>query len=45
MNSFGVSCASTLLVSLQGATRVSKIYFQEEPYSDAELPAFLRLVQ
>jgi hypothetical protein len=35
----------TLQIAVTGSTRLGKLYLQESPYADAELPPFLRLIQ
>ena len=43
-NAFGTNYVSCHEICIWGSCRVSKIYFQSKPYSDAELPHFLRVV-
>ena len=45
LNAFGVLPNLILQVSVAGSGRVGKIYLQDEEYSDAELPPYLRLIQ
>jgi hypothetical protein len=44
-NAFGASLDCTLQIAVTGSTRLGKLYLQESPYADAELPPFLRLIQ
>ena len=41
---FGTSLVASKSVVVEGITRLSKIYFEGEDYSDAQLPKFLRVV-
>jgi len=45
LNSFGTHFLCATQVTISGSARVSKLFFQDEEYSDAELPPYLRLVQ
>ena len=44
LNAFGCTYLSCSEIIIHGSTRISKLYFQEKPYSDAELPSFLRII-
>ena len=41
---FGTSFVESKFITVEGITRLSKIYFEGEDYSDAQLPKFLRVV-
>ena len=41
---FGTSFVASTSITVEGITRLSKIYFEGEDYSDAQLPKFLRVV-
>ena len=41
---FGTNFNYCYEVQVKGPTRVAKIYFQSKPFSDAELPDFLRVI-
>lgn len=41
---FGTTYVSVQEIIVFGSTRIGKIYFQDREYSDAELPAYLRLI-
>jgi len=45
LNGFGVKFISCLEVVIDGSTRVSKMFLQEQEYADAELPPYLRMIQ
>jgi hypothetical protein len=42
---FGASLLYVSSIIIHGSTRVGKIFFQDKDYSDAELPAMLRLLK
>ena len=44
-NAFGSEMETCICVSVHGSARMSKLYFQEKEYADAELPPYLRLIQ
>ena len=41
---FGVTLNVTTEISIEGVIKISKIYFEDLDYCDAQLPDFLRLV-
>ena len=41
---FGTEFVVITNIMIYGSTRIGKIYFQEKPYSDLELPHFMRLL-
>ena len=43
-NAFGTEKPNTLAITVRGECRVSKIFFHNERYSDAEMPPHLRCI-
>ena len=41
---FGTTYVIVTDITVHGSTRIGKIYFQDQAYSDAELPPYLRLL-